>query len=140
MTSINTTQEWPLKLRRSTDIHGGVMAVSVGGGWAKFCSDQHLGTGGFMTFEIVDERRLVVAIHAHNALEDYQPLAQERVVDATEEPACGDIVPPPADNIDTLPSNRRVLTEERTESRPQFSKTLRKTHLKNNGLGRLVRP
>lgn len=140
MTSISTVNEWPLELRRSTNVFGGVTAVSGGGGWAKFCADQHLGAGAFMTFEIVDERRLVVAIHARSAIEDYQPLAKERVVDATSEHACGDIVPPPVDNSDTLPSNRRVLNEESNGSRPQFEKTLRKTHLKNHDGGRLVRP
>lgn len=140
VTSISCVKEWPLELRRSSSVHGGVTAVSVGGGWAKFCADQHLRAGAFMTFEIVDESRLVVAIHARGAIEDYQPTAKERVVDATSEPACGDIVPPTVDNNETIPTSRRVLNEESDGSRPQFEKTLRKTHLRNHDGGRLVRP
>ena len=69
LTSISTVKEWPLKFRLLPDVRTGISAVSVGGGWAKFLEDQNLGVGAFMTFEVVDERRLVVALHHRSAVE-----------------------------------------------------------------------
>ena len=42
--------------------------MSVCAGCPKFIHDQDLGYGAFLTFEIVDERRLVVGIHRRSAL------------------------------------------------------------------------
>lgn len=61
VTSVNFAKEWPLQFRRYSDVHTGVSAVFGGGGWAKFVADHHLGDGAFLTFEVVDERSLVVA-------------------------------------------------------------------------------
>ena len=53
-------EEWPVQVRLLPDVSSGNSAVSVGGGWAKFVADHALGLGAFLTFEYVDERRLVV--------------------------------------------------------------------------------
>ena len=80
VTSITTPKEWPLKLHKFVDVSSGRSAVSVGGGWAKFVLDQNLGLGAFLTFEVVDDRRLVVAHHQRCVAEDFEE-AQEVNVD-----------------------------------------------------------
>ena len=76
VTSISTLKEWPLQFRRLSDACAGVAAVTVGGGWSKFVEDQNLGPGAFLTFELVDERRLVVALHNRRSPEElHQPVA-----------------------------------------------------------------
>jgi len=72
VTSLNFAREWPLQLRRYTSGHCGVSAVSVGGRWSKFVADHHLGDGAFLTFKVVDERSLVVALHARGVSWSYQ--------------------------------------------------------------------
>lgn len=47
--------------------------MSIGGGWAKFLQDQNLGEGALLTFEVVDERRLVVAIHNRSPYDLHEP-------------------------------------------------------------------
>lgn len=140
VTSISTVSEWPLKLVRYSVREGGSSAVSVGGGWEKFVADQHLQPGAFMTFEVVDERRLVVTVHARSAASDSEFLRQEPAVEATPEPCCRDIGPLPVDNNKPPASNRRVISKVPGQSLPQFQKTLRKTHMKDHDGGRLVRP
>jgi hypothetical protein len=81
----------------------------------------------------------VVALHARNWLEYYEPLQHERVVETTSEHVCRDIDLPPVDNNESAASNRRVPPEVASENRPQFQKTLRKTHMKKHDGGRLVR-
>lgn len=139
VTSISNTKEWPLLLQRCTELDGGVSAVSMGGGWAKFVDDHRIGAGALLTFEPVDSWCLVVAIHAHSAPEDSQHLQHSAsVVEATSEPGWGDIEPPPVMNIDLLNPSQRARTEGGNESHPQFTKILRKMHLKNHDAGRLV--
>lgn len=140
VTSISNVKEWPLQFRRLPDFNTGISAMSVGGGWAKFISDQHLGVGAFLTFEVVDERRLVVALHERSALEDFQPLQQQRVVEPTEVRECSDREPPPVDNTDPVHSHLPVLPKVLGDDRPQFQKTLRKTHMKKHDCSILVRP
>lgn len=53
---------------------GGIAATSVGGGWARFVSDQNLGHGALLTFEVVDDWRLVVALHRRSGAEDCTPV------------------------------------------------------------------
>lgn len=139
VTSISSTKEWPVRLRRCTEVEGGVSAVAVGGGWAKFLVDQRLPTGALLTFEPVDSRCLVVALHERSAAEDSQ-LTQHTsmLVEAISEPGCGDIEPPPVPNSVPLDPCQCGRTEGAHESRPQFTKTLRKTHLKSHDAGRLV--
>ena len=72
VTSIDFAKEWPLKFRRFADVHTGVSAVSVGGGWEQFVTDHELGDDAFLTFEMVDERTLVVALQAVGALGSYE--------------------------------------------------------------------
>lgn len=72
VTSITTPTEWPLQFQRLLDVSDGISAVSVGDGWAKFLESQNLGIGAFLTFEVVDDRRLVVAHHHRSADEDFQ--------------------------------------------------------------------
>lgn len=130
VTSISSTKEWRVRLRRCTEVDGGVSAVAVGGGWAQFVADNCLGAGALLTFEVVDSRCLVVALHERSAVEDSQQQHSHRLVDAISEWGCGDIEP-----LDPSTCRR---TEGAHESRPQFTKTLRKTHLKNHYAGRLV--
>lgn len=138
VTSINFAKEWPLQFRRYSDVHTGVSAVFGGGGWAKFVADHHLGDGAFLTFEVVDERSLVVALHTRGALGSYQSPEQERIVEASSQHPCSDHVPPTEDNSDPPQSLRGALTEVASDHHPQFQKTLRKTHMKKNDGGRLV--
>ena len=135
VTSISTLKEWPLQIRRLHNMRAGVAAVSVGGGWAKFIEDQKLGVGAFLTFEVVDKRRLVVALHnRRSADEPHQPQALHAdtllVRDLLE---CD-----PPDAGESQHTVTQVLSEANGHERPQFRKTLRKTHTLKNESSRLV--
>lgn len=109
--------------------------MSVGGGWAKFCADQLLGDGAFLTFEVVDERRLVVALHCRSAHDNMKPF-QLPGVDGTVVRDCSDIKPPVEDN--PQPVQASVRHEVRIDECPHFQKTLRKTHTKKHESNRIV--
>lgn len=134
VTSITTPKEWPLKFHRFADVSSGSSAVSVGGGWAKFILDQNLGVGAFLTFEVVDDRRLVVAHHQRCAASDFEQ-PQRRLLEFGLVNHCeGE---PPEDDA----GHRReanVLPDVRSDDRPQFCKTIRKTHLKKHDSSRIV--
>ena len=112
--------------------------MSVGSGWAKFVADQRLVPGALLTFEVVDSRCLVVALHGCSATVDYQTLQQQRAHAANSTNDYKTLEHPPVVNSDHLNPSEGVVTEVENESRPQFQKTLRKTHLKSNDAGRLV--
>ena len=117
----------------------GVSAVSVGGGWAQFVNDHELGEGAFLTFEMVDERTLVVAVHAIGARCSDESHEQERIPEETYWHLCSANWPPPGDSCEAPQSLRQVVTEVAIDPHQiQFHKTLRKTHLKKNDGGRLV--
>lgn len=68
VTSISMLKEWPLQIRQLQHVRPpGVSAVSIGGGSAIFLVDHNLNVGAFLTFEVVDSRRFVVAIHSRSA-------------------------------------------------------------------------
>ena len=139
VTSIDFAKTWPLHLRRSADAHMGVSVVSVGGGWAQFVSDHELSEGAFLTFEMVDERTLVVAVHAIGAPCSDESHEQERIPEETYWHLCSANWPPPRDSCEAPQSLRQVVTEVAIDPHQiQFHKTLRKTHLKKNDGGRLV--
>lgn len=129
VTSISTAEEWPIRLQHVLDIIPGVSAVSVGAGWPKFVSDQALGHGAFLTIEIVDDRRLVVSIHRRSAVDFDQSPAVVR--DYCEAPLTPNNVP--------CLSSRQCLHDTHRDARPQFQKTLRKTHTKKGASARMVR-
>ena len=113
-------------------MRGGISAVSVGGGWAKFLHDQQLGFGAFMTFEVVDERRLVVALHQHRAPEFAQ---QTDTVAGLVRDCCNSDL---SEVLNTHPTTLTVLPEVRTGDGPQFRKKLRKTHILKHASSRIV--
>lgn len=135
VTSISTRKEWPLRIRRLPDAHRGISAVSIGGGWARFIADQHLGVGAFLTFEVVDSRRLVVALHRCSAPTDYSPLHQHRF-DAALVRDCLQREPPEVDTLNPMPSDS--LSPVRGNDRPHFQKMLRKAHMKKYASNKLV--
>lgn len=140
VTSLDFEKEWPLQIHRKSDVHTGVSAVSVGGGWSKFVMDHHLGNGAFLTFEVVDSRTLVVALHARGTIDSRcQRPSREPLHPTCSQNPRGDHVPPPDDIGDTHLTIPGVLTEVACDHRVQFQKTLRKTHMKKNDGGRLVR-
>lgn len=126
-------KEWPLCIRRLPDMRRGVSAVSVGEGWARFMADQGLGLGALLTFEVVDERRLVVGIHRRNALTEPQAFQQ----------LCGDgqhIAGDSAEvnnNSHSQPARPGKL-EFSGDTRPHFHKKLSKTHIKKHASSRIV--
>ena len=135
VTSITTMKEWPLRIRRLPHADRGISAVSIGGGWARFLADQHLGVGAFLTFEVVDSRRLVVALHRCRWETEYSPLHQH-VFDATLVRDCLQREPPEVINSHRMPSDS--VSEVRGNARPHFRKTLRKTHMKKYASSKLV--
>ena len=126
---------WPLRLRRFPDMQRGVSAVSTGEGWARFMSDHQLGLGALLTFEVVDERRLVVGIHRRSALTEPQSFQQ---LPEGSHIACGSRVQ--AENSNSIPDHlcRHGLHPLRGDARPHFHKTLRKTHTKKSASSRMV--
>ena len=135
VTSISLQKEWPLRLRRFPDMRRGVSAVSIGEGWARFMSDQGLGLGALLTFEIVDERCLVVGIHRRSALKVPQtfqqlPDASQITCDSREQPEVFDLF---ADH-----SPRPSAHEIPRDARPHFLKILRKTHIQKCASSRIV--
>lgn len=135
VTSITFQEEWPVQLRLLPDVSTGYSAVSVGGGWAKFIAEQDLGLGAFLTLEFVDERRLVVTHHHRSCAGDWQE-QQQPEVDSAAVRDCRSREPPEVDH--SHPSQANVLPEDQSGDRPQFRKTLRKTHLKKQDSSRMV--
>lgn len=136
VTSITMSKEWPLQIRRLPHVRRpGVSAVSIGTGWANFIAEHNLHVGAFLTFEVVDSRRLVVAIHSRNVSGHlHQP--QQLHGDTFDE---GDLLeqdPPQAgDSPDT---KSPVRSEAQGVERPQFRKKLRKTHTGKGDSSRMV--
>ena len=135
VTSMSTLKEWPLQIRRLHPVLPGVSAVSIGGGWPKFVADHNLGVGAFLTFEVVDTRRLVASIHNRSA----SPVLHH------EEHVHGDVVDEgdlPERDYSEAGGNQHthspVLPEAHGDERPQFRKTLRKTHTLKNDSSKLV--
>ena len=136
MTSISTVLEWLIKFRRLHDVRKGtVTAVSVGDGWARFIADQKLGPGAFLTFEIVDSRRLVAALHHRSAPEDS---TQPQLPAADTGLARDCLYREPFDAGDNHQRQSPQLPEVLRNDRPNFCKTLRKTHTKKQGSSRIV--
>jgi hypothetical protein len=135
VTSICMEKEWPLRFRRFLDNRRGVSAMSVGKGWARFMSDHGLGIGALLTFEVVDERRLVVGVHRRSALKEPQSFQQHPnlghlACDSREQPEVGFSFP--------AKSRRPRLHEDGGDACPHFLKTLRKTHTKKCTSARMV--
>lgn len=135
VTSISTLKEWPLQIRRLPNVRTGVSAVSVGGGWSKFLEDQKLGDGAFLTFEVVDERRLVVALHNRRRPEElHHPQA---LLGDTQ--LVRDLLDPDHQAAgERRHAHSQELSEAHGHERPQFRKTLRKTHVLKGESSRLV--
>ena len=114
---------------------GIVSAVSVGDGWAKFIADQNLGPGAFLTFEVVDSRRFVAALHHRNAPEDF---AQPHLPDVDTQLARDRLYRESSDAPINHPRQSPQLPEVRTDDRPNFAKTLRKSHTKKQDSNRIV--
>lgn len=135
MTSISVEEEWPLHMRHLPDVSSGFFAVSVGGGWAKFLTDHNLGVGSFLTFEVVDERRLVAAHHIRCAAIDCEGPHQHDV------DSCAVRDPRPREPPEVEHSHSEVSIVQRaarSATSPQFRKTIRKTHLKTHNSSRIV--
>lgn len=135
LTSISTLKEWPVRFRRLPDMQRGISATSVGGGWARFVEEQNLGHGAFLTFEVVDDRRLVVALHTRNSAEDCPParggeFGHTLLRDSREHEHSS------ADN--SQPTLSTVLCSDRCDERPHFIKTLRKTNMMKRASCKLV--
>lgn len=135
VTSIAIQKEWPLRFRLLTDMRRGVSAASIGEGWARFMSDQRLGLGAVLTFEIVDERRLVVGIHRRSALK--VPQTFQQLPDASHL-ACDSREQPKVDDLSPDHSPRPGVHEVRGDACPHFEKKLRKTHVKKCASSRIV--
>lgn len=136
VTSISMLSEWPLQIRRLHPVLAGVSAVSICGRWPKFLADNHLGIGVFLTFEVVDTRRLVVAIHTCGAPGE---LAQSKRKINGDTCDAGDIVEPPPTKAGGIQQTQSpLLPETPCDERPHFSKKLRKTHTLKNDSSRLV--
>ena len=134
MTSITTPKEWPLQFRRlNSGVMPGISAVSVGAGWERFITDQNIGVGAFLTFEVVDDRRLVVAVHHRAAATTCQHLPQP---DFDTGGVRGRQEYPEVDENGRRCLN--VLPDVKSEARPTFRKTMRMSHLKKHDSSRLV--
>lgn len=116
-------------------MHTGISATTVGGGWARFVTDHNLNIGAFLTFELVDERRLIVSIHRRSGAEDYAP-AQTRHVSMPAVLDRRDREPPEVDN--SRSEHSAVLPVVCCNDRPQFRKTLRKTAMRKCESSKLV--
>lgn len=124
-----------MQMRHLPDVSEGYSAVSVGAGWAKYLSDHNLGVGAFLTFEVVDARRLVVASHIRFAPEDSEEPQQPDV----DSGAVRDYRPcEPAEAQDTHRHATIVHPDVRSDEALQFRKILRKTHLKKHNSSRIV--
>ena len=109
--------------------------MSVGGGWAKFVIDNKLSMGAFLTFEVVDERRLVVAHHTRCTAEDGEGPHQPDINSATVR-EWRYIEPPEAEHphrLATMPN-----TDVQSNTLQRFRKTLRKTHVAKQNNSRIV--
>ena len=125
-----------MQFRRIHDVRKGiVVAVSVGDGWAKFIADQKLGTGAFLTFEVVDARRLVVTLHHRSAPEDLLQHPQPPVHTGLVRDCC---VREPQVAVDSEDAESSPLPAVSSDDRAQFRKILRKTHTKKQDSSRLV--
>ena len=136
VTSIDGKKEWPLCLRRLPEERRGVSAVSVGEGWARFMADQCLGLGALLTFEVVDERRLVVGIHRRNALTE--PLAFQQLCWDGQHIARESTEQTEVHNSSYSQLSRPGALEFSGDTRPHFHKKLSKTHIKKCASSRIV--
>ena len=96
---------------RVHDSWGLVSAKSVCCGWSQFLSDQDLGVGAFLTFEVADGRYLAVTIHRRRGIAESSPDEKPRVVNApilplrksgplmTPRPRQHGPAPPPVDEV-----------------------------------------
>ena len=135
VTSISTLKEWPLQIRRLHGVCAGVAAVSVGNGWAKFVEDQKLGVGAFLTFEVVDERRLVVALHNRRSPKE---LRQPEAIHG-DNALLRDLLDRDLHEAgDPRRTPSHTLSEAHGGERTQFRKTLRKTHTQKGESNRMV--
>lgn len=128
-------EEWPVQVRLLPDVSSGNSAVSVGGGWAKFVADHALGLGAFLTFEYVDERRLVVTHHQRSADIHCQP-HQQPDIDSASVRNWRSREPPHV--ADRHTRQAMVLPEDRSGVRLQFRKQLRASHMKEQDSSRIV--
>ena len=135
VTSISLKEEWPLQLRHLPDVSTGFSAVSVGGGWAKFITDHNLGVGSFLTFEVVDDRRLVAAQHIRCGAESCEGPQQHEVDSGAVRDSRGSH---PSEAENSHRPRSIVHPEVRSATLPQFRKTMRKTHLKKHDSSRIV--
>ena len=136
VTSITTMSEWPIKFRRLHNVRKGIVsAVSVGEGWAEFIADHNLGPDAFLTFEIVDSRRLVAAFHHRSALEDF---AQPQLPSVCARLARDTFPLNPSDAGDNHPRQSLQLSDVQRNDCPHFRKTLRKSHTKKQHSSRIV--
>ena len=125
--------------------------MSIGTGWASFVRSHSLSIGDFLTFEVIDEASLVVYIHrrtcspltpaATNAGPSKKRLTQLHLPEVanTRRRLSPQLVnrerPVP---VKVLPAEKPPIPDFTDAGRPQFRKTLRKIHLKNFNLARLV--
>ena len=135
MTSISTVKEWPLRFQRLPDMHSGIAATSVGGGWSRFVADQNLSIGAFLTFEVVDDRRLVVSLHRRSGAEDDGP-AQKSAFPNNLVRDRSDREAPEAGHCATEQSSAVPCVH--CDNRPHFQKTLKKTHMRKMASSKLV--
>lgn len=136
VTNMTMQEEWPVQLRHLPDVSSGYSAVSVGGGWAKFLSDNNLSIGAFLTFEVVDERRLVVAHHLRCAAEGCEDSQQTDVESGTVRD-WRPREPPSAEHTHRLATVSH--TDVRLGTTAQFRKTIHKTNLTKHDSSRIVR-
>lgn len=135
MTSISTVKEWPLRFQRLPDMHSGIAATSVGGGWSRFVADQNLSIGAFLTFEVVDDTRLVVSVHRRSGAEDDGP-AQKSAFPNNLVRDRSDREAPEAGHCATEQSSAVPCVH--CDNRPHFQKTLRKTNMRKIASSKLV--
>ena len=136
VTSITTMSEWPIQFRRLHNVRKGIVsAVSVGDGWPKFIADHNLATGAFLTFEVVDSRRLVAALHHRSARDDF---AQPQLPDVCTGLSRDTFPLNPSDAGDNHPRQSLRLPDVQRNDCPNFRKTLRKSHTKKQDSSRIV--
>ena len=125
-----------MQFRRLHDLRKGIVStVSVGDGWGRFIADNNLGPGAFLTFEVVDSRCLVAALHHRSAPEDF---AQPHLPDVDTQLARDRLHRESSDAPVNHPRQSPQLPEIRPDIRPHFAKTLRKSHTKEQDSSRIV--
>lgn len=135
VTSITNMKEWPLQFHRLPDVSNGVSAVSLGDGWSQFIEEQDLDVGAFLTFEVVDSRRLVVTHHRRHAVNDIAPRHLHDVSVGVWR-NCSERAPPEAER--SLLAKTDAPPKTHSADLRQFRKTLRKTHMQKHDSSRIV--